>query len=119
MGPIGGWDVSGVTDMASLFYDASAFNQDLSKWDVSAVAHMGYMFYQAKVFNQDLSKWDVSKVTEMMGMFRDASAFNRKLCGDAWLQSTADKSDIFSGSPGSISPAVCKTGKHGYGGYYG
>ena len=113
------WDVSKVTGMRAMFMDASAFNQDLSKWDVSKVTDMGYMFARASVFDQDLSKWDVSKVTEMMSMFRDASAFNRKLCGDTWVQSKADKSEMFTGSPGSISSTVCKTAKHGHGGDYG
>merc|ERR1712037_313315 len=91
---------------------ASAFNQDLSKWDVSAVKNMRYMFADASAFNQDLSKWDVSAVRNMQNMFIHASAFNRKLCGDAWVQSKADKSHMFIGSPGSISKQVCKNVKH-------
>ena len=93
-GSIGDWDVSAVTDMNRMFVHASAFNQDLSRWDVSAVGNMEKMFFRA-------------------------SAFNRKLCGDAWVQSKADKSEMFIGSPGSISSTVCKTAKHGYGGDYG
>merc|ERR1712032_1714347 len=86
LGPIGVWDVSAVTNMGSMFWKASAFNQDLSKWDVSAVTNMGSMFWKA-------------------------SAFNRELCGDVWANSKADKSDMFVGSPGSISSTVCKTAK--------
>merc|ERR1719331_535656 len=78
-GPIGDWDVSAVTDMASMFSRASAFNQDLSKWDVSAVTDMESMFSCASAFNQDLSKWDVSAVTDMGSMFSRASAFNQDL----------------------------------------
>merc|ERR1719183_1516491 len=100
--------------MWGMFSGASAFNADLSKWDVSAVTNMEFMFLEASSFDQDLSKWDVSKVTDMMCMFRGASAFNRKLCGDAWVQSQADKSDMFIGSPGSISSAVCETAKHAF-----
>ena len=44
-GPIGDWDVSAVTSMDSMFFDASDFNQDLSKWDVSAVTEMNVMFF--------------------------------------------------------------------------
>merc|ERR1712032_164844 len=110
------WDVSKVTDMGYMFADTSAFNQDLSKWDVSAVSNMGYMFNGASAFNQDLSKWDVSAVIHMRNMFFHASAFNHKLCSDAWVKSKADKSDMFIGSPGSISSTVCTTAKHGYGG---
>merc|ERR1712048_1478461 len=105
------WDVSAVTSMASMFSRASAFNQDLSKWDVSAVTDMTYMFSDASAFNQDLSKWDVSAVNNMGFMFVRASSFKRKLCGDAWVNSKADKKDMFSDSPGSISSTPCKRAK--------
>merc|ERR1712032_1285161 len=95
--------------MRSMFYGTSAFNQDLSKWDVSGVTYMDKMFSLASAFNQDLSKWDVSAVIDMGSMFRDASAFERELCGDAWVNSKADKRDMFTGSSGSISSAVCNT----------
>ena len=100
-----------VTDMRTMFSGASDFNQDLSKWDVLAVTVMGYMFSRATAFNQDLSQWDVSAVTNMRSMFHGASAFKRKLCGVAWVKSKADKTDMFTDSPGSISSTVCtKTG---------
>merc|ERR1712222_258740 len=107
------WDVSGVTHMGSMFQGASAFNQDLSKWDVPAVTYMetymGSMFYGASAFNQDLSNWDVSAVTNMAYMFHRASAFKRELCGVAWVNSKADKTDMFTNSPGLISSTVCTT----------
>ena len=117
-GSIGDWDVSAVTDIRSMFSEASAFNQDLSKWDVSAVTAMGFMFNFASAFNQDLSKWDVSKVTDMENMFLRASAFNHELRGIAWGHSKAVKTDMFKGSPGSIS-AVCTRDKSGKGEDYG
>ena len=113
------WDVSAVTNMRSMFYLASTFNQDLSKWDVSAVTNMESMFSDASSFNQDLSKWDVSAVTGMWRMFRDADSFKRELCGVAWVNSTADKSDMFKDSPGSISSTVCTAAKPGNGECYG
>ena len=58
-GPIGSWDVSAVTDMSLMFYNAQSFNQDLSAWDVSAVTDMYSMFCYAQSFNQNLSAWDV------------------------------------------------------------
>jgi len=80
-GPIGSWDVSGVTDMSWLFNNYTfpdtfvddlrfttgqrLFNGDISKWDVSRVTDMSYMFADAMSFNGDISKWDVSKVTNM------------------------------------------------------
>jgi len=96
-GPIAGWDVSAVTDMAEIFcgweasdgFDAleadeiiddfAAFNGDLSGWDVRNVTNMYRMFGGAEAFNGDLSGWDVSAVTEMYRMFEDAAAFNGDL----------------------------------------
>ena len=75
-GPIGSWDVSGVTDMMIVFRSASSFNGDLSKWDVS-------------------------KVKDMRGMFQNAKAFKQTLCG-AWRISNAKKDKMFEGSPGKI-----------------
>ncbi|KAK2144003.1 hypothetical protein LSH36_793g00013 [Paralvinella palmiformis] len=73
------WDVSKVTDMSQMFYNAKVFNGDLSRWDVSKVTRMSQMFYNAKVFNGDLSRWDVSNVTHMDSMFYNAKVFNGDL----------------------------------------
>ena len=69
---LSGWDVSNVTNMRSMFKDASSFNQDVSGWDVSNVTNMSYMFKGALNFNQDVSGWDVSNVTNMYSMFKGA-----------------------------------------------
>merc|ERR1712032_1133434 len=111
------WDVSAVSavsGMMGMFAAASAFNQDTSKWDVSAVTDMRGMFADASAFNQDLSKWDVPAVTDMTRMFYHASGFNRELCGDYWVQSEADKDDMFMDSPGSISSTACTTAKQAF-----
>ena len=100
---IGDWDVLRVTNMDGIFQNASWFNQDISLWDVSRVTSMQRMFYGAKSFNQDLSWWDVSRVVDMQRMFYDASSFNRTLCGYAWANSEAHDTQMFDGSPGSIS----------------
>ncbi len=78
---IGGWDVSAVTDMQYMFHGASAFNRDIGGWNVSGVTDMRYMFYQASSFNQSIGGWDVSGVTNMQYMFHGASAFNRDISG--------------------------------------
>ena len=84
-GDISGWDVSNVTDMSLMFYEASSFNGDLSKWNVSNVTSMDGMFYEARKFNGDLSKWNVSNVINMErmflseGMFYTTSSFNGDL----------------------------------------
>ncbi|NQZ27018.1 MAG: BspA family leucine-rich repeat surface protein [Colwellia sp.] len=73
------WDVSSVTDMNWMFSSAASFNQGLNAWDVSSVTDMSGMFHWAKSFNQELNTWDVSSVTDMSSMFDSAWAFNQDL----------------------------------------
>ncbi|MEQ8302735.1 MAG: BspA family leucine-rich repeat surface protein [Cyclobacteriaceae bacterium] len=73
------WDVSTVTNMSLLFNDADAFNQPLNNWNVSNVTNMNSMFFGADVFNQDLNNWNVTSVITMVSMFRNAFAFNGNL----------------------------------------
>ena len=72
-------DLSGVTNMASMFNGATAFNQDISTWNVSSVVSMGLMFASATAFNQDISTWNVSSVTNMRSMFNNATAFSQDI----------------------------------------
>ena len=89
-GPIGGWDVSHITDMASLFDGLSTFNGDVDDWDVGRVddwdvgrvTNMHKAFYGANQFNQALDSWDTSSVTNMAELFRGCGAFNSAL--DSW-----------------------------------
>ena len=69
--------VMAMTNMDSMFQDATMFNHPLDNWDVSRVIYMHSMFHDAKVFNQPLDSWDVSSVTDMHLMFCDAKAFNQ------------------------------------------
>ena len=41
------WNVSSVTDMNSMFYEASSFNGDISDWNVSGLKNMNRMFYES------------------------------------------------------------------------
>ena len=73
---IGGWDTSKVTDMGSMFEETATANPDVSGWDVSNVTNMEDMFYEADVANPDVSGWDVSNVTDMNYMFDGADVAN-------------------------------------------
>jgi surface protein len=77
--PIGDWNVGKVTDMSGMFQLACVFNQPISNWNVSNVAIMAAMFCGPSVFNQPLNGWDVSKVTNMSFMFNLTSHFNQPL----------------------------------------
>ncbi len=78
-GNLSGWNVSSVTNMRSMFSGATAFNGDLSNWDVSMVNNMRSMFAGATDFNGNIGDWNVSKVTNMRTMFVIATAFNQNL----------------------------------------
>ena len=83
--PMNGWCFdSTLTSMRELFYEASAFNEDISSWDTSSVEDMYRMFWFATSFNGDLSNWDTSSVTSMYAMFFGATSFNQNLC--AWSE---------------------------------
>ena len=89
------WDMSGVTNMSSMFNGATAFNQDIGGWDVSSVTNMSSMFESASAFNQDIGGWDVSSVTNMSSMFAGATAFNQDI-GDWDVSSVTNMSYMFS-----------------------
>ena len=96
-GNISGWNVSGVTNMGAMFDSASAFNGNISGWDVSGVTDMEYMFDSASAFNGTISGWNVSKVTDMNNMFADADSFNGNISG--WdVSGVTDMDSMFTGS---------------------
>ncbi|MEQ9116951.1 BspA family leucine-rich repeat surface protein [Fulvivirga sp.] len=72
-------DLSQVSNMAGLFFNAQTFNGDISDWDVSSVTKMQNTFRDAHAFNQDISSWEVIQVTDMFGMFQNATSFNREV----------------------------------------
>jgi len=81
--PIGKWDVSGVTNMDSLFMGGyTSFNEPLNTWNVSNVTNMSNMFNGCMKFNQPLDQWNVGRVTDMHNMFRRCEDFDQPL--NAW-----------------------------------
>lgn len=71
---LSGWDVSNVTQMQRMFYDARrVYELNLSGWDVSKVTNMSYMFYgYARELGDSingLSNWNTANVTDMSYMF--------------------------------------------------
>ena len=81
------WNTSKVTNMGSMFYGASSFNQDISTkevtvngvtytaWNMSIVTNIENMIRDASVFNYDVRTWDVSSVTTFSFAFAGATAF--------------------------------------------
>ncbi len=82
------WDVSNVSTMENTFFLATSFNGDISTWNVGNVTNMKGLFAGTSIFNGDISNWDVSNVATMSGMFTQASAFNQNIGG--WNVSNVD-----------------------------
>ena len=110
---ISNWDVSQVTQMASMFKRCSSFNQPLNTWDVSKVKSFYEMFNSATVFNQSLSSWNTSLSVSFYSMFAYAKAFNQPL--DGWDVSNAtDMAHMFNSAFAFNQPlASWKVGKVG------
>ena len=97
------WDVSAITSMENMFKDHQLFNKDISGWDVSRVTNFYAMFYNADSFQFDISSWDVSSATSFSRMFQDTGYYNFPctvstgclLCGEAWVNSNADTSNMW------------------------
>ena len=94
---IGGWDTSSVTSMSNMFNGASSFNQDIGSWDTGSVTNMSNMFRSASSFNQDIGGWDTSSVTNMALMFQNAILFNQNISN--WdVSSVSAMGSMFSGA---------------------
>ena len=93
--PIGSWDVSNVTNMRLMFYEARDFNQEIVNWDVSNVTDMAEMFHHTESFNQVIGNWDVSNVTRMEFMFYRTYSFNRPI-GNWDVSSVISMEEMFS-----------------------
>ncbi len=93
--PLNWVNTSKVEYMSYMFYDTTAFNQDVSNWDVSTVTTMEKMFLGAQMFNNGGAigttgsnplNWAVDpakpwQVDIMSEMFRNAGRFNQDISG--------------------------------------
>ena len=58
-----------------MFSGCKLFNQDISSWDVSNVTDMASMLFGNNVFNQDLSPWVVTQVTNCISFSQGATSW--------------------------------------------
>lgn len=93
-GDLSNWDTSNITDMSSMFYYAQVFNQNIGSWNTSKVTDISFMFYEANAFNQDISNWDTSNVENMSCLFCGSHAFNQPI-GNWNTSKVSDMSYIF------------------------
>ena len=85
---ISGWNTSTVTNMEHMF-STSVFNQDIGGWNTSSVTTMNFMFSSNTAFNQNIGGWDTSSVTIMSAMFQTATSFNQDI-GDWDISNVTD-----------------------------
>lgn len=76
---INNWDVSGVTDMTGMFYQALGFNSEIGSWDVGNVFTFEKMFFGAVGFNQPIGNWNMSHAFLLTSMFEGATNFNQPI----------------------------------------
>lgn len=117
---IASWNLASAETLQSMFYGATAFNQDLSAWDVSNVTNMMNLFNSASAFNNggsgSIANWDTSNVTDMYGMFYNASKFNQNI--GAWdVSNVTIFRQMFEGASnfinGNLAMCLPNKGTHG------
>jgi surface protein len=75
-GDLSNWNTSSVWEMAFVFYGANSFTgKGVAEFDVSYVEDMHGCFYQATKFDANLTLWDTSYTYDMSEMFYGASSF--------------------------------------------
>ena len=75
--------------MNSMFQDNISFNQPIDtsgwQWNVSTVTNMASMFQMASKFNQSIEKCN-TQLTDLSNMFQNATSFNQPIdsSGNWW-----------------------------------
>jgi surface protein len=82
--------VSNATGMGTMFFSASAFNQDIGGWDVRKVTSMSSMFQIPSAFNQNIGSWRPVSCTNFTNFMSGKAPAN---------YSAANLAAIFSGWP--------------------
>ena len=59
---------------SGMFWDASAFNSDLSQWNVLGGLDFSYMFYDASSFSINLCDWSIDG--NVYNMFKNSACPN-------------------------------------------
>jgi len=76
---IGDWDISNIIDLGGMFYGSSSFNQNIGGWNTTNVINMEAMFYGATSFNQNIGGWNTTNVSNMNYLFAGANSFNQEI----------------------------------------
>ena len=74
-------DMGSCTNMEHMFWNASAFNADITGWDMSQMKKMTRAFYNCVAFNQPIGSWTVTNVTSMEETFTLCEEFDQDLGG--------------------------------------
>ncbi len=95
-GDLSDWDVSNIISFKTLFFGCASFSSDLKDWDVSSGEDFEAMFGNCSSFNSDLSLWDVSSAITFSNMFANCIQFESDL--SAWdVNLVIDMSSTFAG----------------------
>jgi len=68
--------MAAVANMNTMFYFATAFNQNIGRWNVASVSGMNSAFASAVSFNYNLAAWNVDRVVDLTGSFDSTTALD-------------------------------------------
>ena len=81
---VNNWDVSGVTNMESMFDGCLILNQPFDKWDLRSVRLMEGIFNNCRQLNQDFSSWRFPNNSEIGFANSGISSANYDKMLNAW-----------------------------------